>query len=254
MRSGWARFCLWLLFLAVILGTCGFEFFLCAENLFKTSIGEALVWTATGATKRLAVPSPWRQAVDADVASISRSIVAGVVSMFPGMRLMRSFERGPVYLSLLLRGFEGIVRARYPQDEAWRKDVSRRIGRFFSTWKLLGQPDNVVASVNIRLTDERQEISPATSGFAVPEVFRGLRLDWNEQRIESALSFFDSVKVVASSSPQKDDETLTTFSGATDGEEFQKPDPLDELRAEIARLIALGTAKDPTQGSRMGKP
>lgn len=241
MRFEWRRLGFALLLLMMICAVFGYGLFRRGLGQLRDAVGETLVWTANGTMQRLVVPTPWRQALSADIASLSRAVAAGDFPLYPAIRLMRAFERGPVYLTLLLRSFEGIVRPRYANDIARQKDLSVRIGRFFSVWKRLGQPPDVVASVSCRLIVEKEELSSSPSGFSVSEIYPFLRIHWNEERIESMLAFFDGLKADNASTPAS---SLTTES--TD---IQMPEPLDELRAEISRLVALGTGKDPTRGN-----
>jgi len=189
---------------------------------------------------RLDIPTPWGQALPADVASLSRAVAAGDFPLVPAIRLMRSFEQGPLYLALVLRGFEGRIRPRFV-DEARRTDVSRRLARFFTTWKRLGQPPDVLASAALRLTIEKEELTRTPSGFATPEVFHYLRQNWDEERAESVLAFFDKLGAENGSTTTSPPDTGVEIVV----EEPRMPEPLDELRSEIARLVALGSGSAP---------
>ena len=152
-----------------------------------------------------------------EVASLSRTVAEDEAPLLPALRLMRSFERGPLYLALLLRGFEGQCRT---------PDLSRRIGRFFAAWKARGQPEDLVASLSRLLTVEVEEFSQTPSGFALPEFVFILRPDWDDGSIATVTAFFDDFLAVPASGSV----------GTAIPDEIVMPDPTVELQAEMARL------------------
>ncbi|HOT27300.1 MAG TPA: hypothetical protein PLU72_03855 [Candidatus Ozemobacteraceae bacterium] len=217
IRSAWKKMVVTAILLVGIAGTCGYGLFRAAEREFRNVTGDTLVWVATTTNARLMVPPPLRQHIAEEVASLSRSVAAGTSPLLPSLRLMRSFERGPLYLALLLRGFD---------QQCRNPDISRLIGRFFADWKALGQPDDSVASLSRLLTVEAEELAQTPSGLALPEFVFVLRTDWNEAALASVATFFADFKTASASSG----------TGSQLSNEITMPDPIAELKAEIIRL------------------
>lgn len=235
-RSPHIRLTLWILIPALLLFGGGLLFLRNAEHRLQAGIGAALSWSAEATAKRLAVPDPWKAGIGSSVAMIVRDLEAGRLGKRPALRLMRSFDQGPVYLALAARGFEAAVRSRFADAPGFGDEILATFGEFFHAWNERGRPADVAASLSLRLTVEQEELSTTPSGFSMTEPVRVLRQDWDRERITKLLTFLgrwrENLPIATGAVSMQDND-------AAQGRAEMLPDPVYELQTELHRLITL---------------